>query len=178
MAFPSEFSSIDEFEKLYAWTRLSLDQFHKSVLDGTLTASISDFVGLTPNEVNEHFRSLTDELENAYILKLVAASEGIFRKDFFDKVRKGKRSGTSLKDIFLKLHLRHGDKIKFEEHIIKSWKRHGNLGVPSVLSELKVAFKFRHWIAHGKYWVFEGNKLEFQETLIIVNDALKECQLI
>jgi len=43
-------------------------------------------------------------------------------------------------------------KVRFEEDILDTWSEH-RPEIRSDLGRLKGAMKYRHWLAHGRYWV-------------------------
>jgi mRNA-degrading endonuclease RelE of RelBE toxin-antitoxin system len=50
-------------------------------------------------------------------------------------------------------------RVDFKEHILDTWSKH-NPGNP-LLNELNSLFLYRHWIAHGRYWLPKINTLKY-----------------
>jgi hypothetical protein len=43
------------------------------------------------------------------------------------------------------------ERVLLEDDIFKAWKQYTDVR-KQILSDLKAAFKFRQWLAHGRYW--------------------------
>ena len=54
-----------------------------------------------------------------------------------------------------------GNRASLEDEILEAWRDHAD-GARQVVSELRGAFKYRHWLAHGRYWVPKlGRKFDY-----------------
>lgn len=89
------------------------------------------------------------ELEYTSSLSLLACVEATLRVDYNQRVSARGRSALSraLRDI----HRKKGEYARLEDDILGAWKEHSTIGKP-VISALIRAFKYRHWLAHGRYW--------------------------
>jgi hypothetical protein len=48
-----------------------------------------------------------------------------------------------------------------------------------IIGELRGAFKFRHWLAHGRYWKPKfGRRYDFNDIYTIADIALKHFDLL
>ncbi len=77
----------------YIHTRLALTHLERVIKihpGSTLKNELQDFLGMTENEAKQYFQKLQDELETAYVFKIVSAMEAIFRQDFNKRVCKQK----------------------------------------------------------------------------------------
>ena len=92
--------------------------------------------------------SYLKELDYSASLKLLTSIEASFRIDFGERVYTRKRDPFSR--ALRELHKTKGNKASLEDDIFETWKMHTDYG--RIISELKGAFKFRHWLAHGRYW--------------------------
>lgn len=171
--------------ELYAWyqtTNTCLFEKRDRVATA-LTVSGSmlndpDFIGMTLSEIRQKFARLESELELAYILKIVASAEARFKQDFIERAKKGKRGRVAtLADIFKKLLSEKAGFVKLEEDIVEAWRHHHSTANPQVLSQFKGLLKQRHWIAHGRYWPYQGQRYSIDDSFIIVRDTLAECKL-
>jgi hypothetical protein len=89
--------------------------------------------------------SLVTLHQKAILTRLEAA----FRTDFDQRCRRRKRDAIS-RD-FRVLRKTRGLQIGLETDIFDTWRKHlPELG--GLIGDLRGAFKFRHWLAHGRYW--------------------------
>lgn len=113
-------------------------------------ASLTRFATYTPDELDREYWAHLNELELTSSLSLISAMEAAFRIDFLKRCYQKKKDRLSrvLRD-FYKYYDR---KVPFEEIILESWKKHSD--IPNAfIGTLKTLFKYRHWLAHGRYWV-------------------------
>ena len=47
----------------------------------------------------------------------------------------------------------------FENDILKTWKN--NTKAKDFFNELFFLYKYRHWLAHGRYWILKMNIIKF-----------------
>lgn len=107
------------------------------------------FRGYTSDELAIELRVRIDELSHTSSLSLLATLEAIFRIDYLQRNYKKKKD--SLSKALREIYKNKSTKASLEEDILEAWK--ANTGGSSVLiSELKGAYKYRHWLAHGRYW--------------------------
>lgn len=182
----AEYINILNVEDIYSWYQLTnkglleqRDEVIDSVIHKNADSGPTDieFLGMSLSEIREMFTTLKDELEIAYILKLTAAGEAAFKVDFNNRVKKGKkRRNLTIEDAFKKISTRKSyDQISLEHDIIGTWK----LFLPEIrrfpISYFKGLLKYRHWIAHGRYWPYKGQQYSLDETNLIISGALEEC---
>lgn len=87
-------------------------------------------------------------------LSLLAALEASFRIDY--AIRCEKRHKDPLSVHFREIYKGRGNQAHLEEDIISGWQTY-TPGSNRLLSELRQAVKFRHWLAHGRYWILKAN---------------------
>jgi hypothetical protein len=64
------------------------------------------------------------------------------------------------------IHQQKGERVRFSEDILAVWKR--NIRPNSILAELENAMQYRHWLAHGRYWVAKtGRKYDFRGIMTL-----------
>lgn len=110
----------------------------------------SKFVGYSKDDVRQELNERLIELDRDSAFGILAAIEASFRVDFF--VRCNERWKDELSRSFRNLHKNKGNCVALEEEILKAWKQH----VPTakaLISGIVGAFKYRHWLAHGRCWV-------------------------
>jgi len=63
------------------------------------------------------------------------------------------------------VHKNRKSAVRLDEDILEGWKRHEPLVSSALIGELRGAFKFRHWLAHGRYWVPKlGRRYDFNSV--------------
>jgi len=116
------------------------------------------FVGKTQDEVDRELQSRLDESELRSSFVVLTSLEANFQVDFGFRCRKKLKDDLSRH--FRKLEKERGTKVHLED-ILEGWKAYGGVP-PAEIGEVRGAFKFRHWFAHGRYseWKF-GRKRDF-----------------
>jgi len=119
------------------------------------------FRGLTPDEVVEQKKERIDELSRATSLTILAALEAVFRIDYLQRVRMRKRDSVS--QAFRALYKSKGHEVSLEHDILEIWKKHiqPSRVVSKTIGELKGTLKYRHWLAHGRYWVLKADHTSY-----------------
>jgi len=142
---------------------------HKDDLEKAIKSyfeKYENFPLLTKNEIVNRKKERLRELEINVIFMLLSSIEAWIRIDYEYRVRKRLKDNLSreLRSIdrtFDKIY-----KISIEK-LCDIYKRHTT---GSLFSELKSAFKLRHWIAHGRYWNPKiGKKYDFNEVYQLAN---------
>lgn len=122
--------------------------------------SAARFAGYTSEEIQQEMNSLLEEQDRAASMNLLAALEAAFRVDFLQRCYKKGKDPVSRE--FRKLYASEGIYVSLEEDIFQVWKQKSS--VPSsVISQLKGAFKYRHWLAHGRYWVPKFRQYDYHD---------------
>ena len=100
-------------------------------------------------EVTDYFNSLQKEIEFLFCLNMIASIENRFRMDYI--IRATNRLKDDLSREFRMVYQEKGMNISLEETILESWKkRYPEYKI--YISDYIGALKFRHWLAHGRYW--------------------------
>jgi hypothetical protein len=134
------------------------------------------FAGYEPAEVDRELNARLAELEFASALTLLAAVEAAFRIDYLQRCYRRQRDAVS-RD-FREIYRRKKDKIQLEEDIFDVWKTHTIEGA-KLIGDLKGAFRFRHWLAHGRYWVPKlGQQYDYVTIYAITARALNGFPLL
>jgi hypothetical protein len=90
------------------------------------------------------------EVDRDACLTLLAAIEAAFRLDY--ALRCERRDKQPLSRTFRNLFKTHEYYVSLEEVLLEQWKVH-NPSIRQVIADLRAAFKYRHWLAHGRYWL-------------------------
>jgi hypothetical protein len=106
------------------------------------------FAGKRLDEVRRElgFRINESDFRSAFVV--LTSLEATFWVDFDFRCRK--RLKDSLSTYFRQIEKKR-KRVRLDEDILEGWKRHTS--APSrLISDLRGAFKLRHWLAHGRYW--------------------------
>jgi hypothetical protein len=104
------------------------------------------FVGKTQDEVKRELETRLEESDRRSSFVVLTILEASFRIDF--EARCEKKLEDVLSRHFFQVQER-GRRVRLDEDILEGWKTHGAVP-PAEISELRGAFKFRHWFAHGR----------------------------
>ena len=118
------------------------------------------FAGYTPDEVRNEMNARLEEHERTTSLNLLAALEAAFRIDFLQRCyeRRKDRLSRALRQIYTQQERR----VSLEDDILPAWRQNSSVS-PRVIANLKDAFRYRHWLAHGRYWEPKlGRKYDYQ----------------
>ncbi|MCP4113718.1 MAG: hypothetical protein GY749_50690 [Desulfobacteraceae bacterium] len=107
------------------------------------------FAGYTAADLANELRIRADELGRSSSLSVLAALEAVFRIDYLQRNYKKKKDVLSRKfrDIYKEKNIR----VSLEDDILDAWKENA-YGASQLISDLKGVYKYRHWLAHGRYW--------------------------
>lgn len=120
--------------------------------------SAARFAGYTSEEIRWEMNSLLEEQDRAASMNLLAALEAAFRVDFLQRCYRRRKDPVSRE--FRELYALKGIYVSLEEDIFQVWKRRSSVS-SIVISHLKGAFKYRHWLAHGRYWVPKFGRYDY-----------------
>ena len=121
-----------------------------------------------PTEVTGERRN---EADLSSSLTVLASVEAAFRIDYLQRCyRRGKDPvSRAFRDIY-KAKRQHAS---LEDEIFEVWV--GNSSVPrSIIGKLRGAFRFRHWLAHGRYWTPKlGRRYDFNDVFALADLTLR-----
>ncbi len=121
---------------------------------------IKRFFGYTQAEIQQELQLRIIEQERMSSLELLAALEAIFRLDYLQRGLYSKQK-DQLSKHFRSLYKEKEKRVSLEEDIFEAWKIFGSVK-PELSGDLKGAFKYRHWLAHGRYWTPKtGRKYDY-----------------
>lgn len=144
--------NISEIWDWYLTQEKSLIHYRKQVISAAVTNTNFDiqFIGSTPNDINEYFNNLIEELELLVSFNIVASTEGKIREDFVIRVSKKLKDNISKK--YWKLFKEFEWHVPLDENgILEVWIDIEQ-PIKSKVSLFRGLLKFRHWMAHGRYW--------------------------
>jgi hypothetical protein len=123
------------------------------------------FVAYTPQEVQHELRERLGELDINAAFSTLAALEASFRTDFL--VRCYERKKDVLSRHFRNVYKVRGDRVTLESDILGGWKQHFP-ATKALISQIIGAFRYRHWVAHGRYWMPKlGRRYDFLSVYLL-----------
>jgi hypothetical protein len=118
----------------------------------------SRFLGYSPAEIAAELKERIDETDRRSSLALLVNLERTFRIDY--EYRREKKVKGPLFKAFRAIHKARGKKVRLKDDIFEAWKK-SVVGSKPLIGELRGAFRFRDWLAHGESWELKGNKYSF-----------------
>jgi ribosomal protein S26 len=127
------------------------------------------FVGETPAAVRQRLAERLREYETATCLSILSSIEASLRVDYLQRRYKKKRDPVSR--AFRNLYRAKQSRANLEDEILEVWATYSP--VPrTLISDLRSAFKYRHWLAHGRYWVPKlGRKFDYVVIFALAQKA-------
>jgi len=137
-----------------------------------LTQRDPKFVGYSSAEVQAELDNRLREVDRDSAFGVLAALEASFRIDFLVRCYERRRDALSRR--FRELHRLRPDHISLEEHILEAWKEYVPTAKP-IISQIIGAFKYRHWLAHGRYWEPKlGRRYDFFSVYLLAQRLEQE----
>ncbi|MFM5535472.1 hypothetical protein ACET64_17500 [Aeromonas veronii] len=125
----------------------------------------ADFVGMTVAEVNDLKEARLNESEMTHSLILLAAIEAKIRADANTRHVNRYKDPLSRK---IRALYRDRKNIKLEDHLISA-RTEVEPQNKRFYDELRRALKYRHWLAHGRYWTMP-NAFDFTQIALIISN--------
>jgi len=179
VSFSGEDQELEAIAETYNLLHDSLISYRNSIFDNIKNMEMNvpeKFIGYSTTELEEYFTNEIRELGITMCLNLIASIEAKFRKDYLKRAydRNKDENSAFLRKIY-------GEKNKYaslEEDILEAWK----MLQPSskaLISEYKGVLGFRHWLAHGRYWIAKlGRKYDFFSVYEICYDIKVQIPFI
>jgi hypothetical protein len=108
------------------------------------------FFGLRPEEITAERDARLEETDQRSAFFVLASLEKAFREDY--RCRCKKRMKDDLSRAFRAIYKDREEKVNLERDVFEAWKEN-RPELRQLVGELRDAFRFRHWLAHGRYWV-------------------------
>lgn len=172
--FSGQNRNIEELAFYYHQNVIAITYYKNQILRQTIIPT--EFIGMTSEEVKLHFSNIEKENELAFCFNLIAATEASLRIDY--KIRVSERLKDDLSRDFREIYKEYGDRVSLEDTILEKWKERypqykTNIG------QYKSILKFRHWFAHGRYWIPKiGGKYDSISIYTICDNIVNKLPLI
>jgi len=134
------------------------------------------FLGYAPDEASGELQERLDETDRRSALAILIGLERAFRVDYENRCRK--KMKDSLSRAFRTIHKSRERTVRLGEDIFEAW-RHNVTGSHELIGKLRGAFKYRHWLAHGRYWEPKlGAKYDFFTVYDIAEGVLSTFSFV
>lgn len=165
VGFSLEELSLDEIAIHHRDVKSSLFEF----FSGQSRALMECYVGAKIDEAR--VRSLS-ELDLTSSLSVLSSVEAAIRLDYLRRVYAKRRD--SLSKAMYELHKIKENRVNLEDELLKLWRENSSMP-KSLLNEVVGAFKYRHWLAHGRYWIPKlGRKYDYEVIFEIAQNFTNE----
>lgn len=115
----------------------------------------SQFFGLKETEVQARATAVKQELSHLCSLCVMAYIESLFRIDSYIRVKHKYKGDITSKVKTLLVDKKSIPLVRFED-LLAVWAEEYT-DDSELFRSIKNSFKFRHWIAHGRYWQLDDN---------------------
>lgn len=126
---------------------------------------IALFASNSSSEVAQKLADRVRETDMRSVLAVMARVEAAFRLDYRWR-RKAKKPDA----VSIAFRKHRGTNVRLDEDIWETWRANYPPARPLV-SQLRQVFRFRHWLAHGRYWP-AGHKYDFQTVYGLAQNVL------
>jgi hypothetical protein len=128
------------------------------------------FLGKPRAEVVDELGERIGEIDLSSTLSVLASLEAAFRIDYLQRCYL--RGKDTVSRIFREIYKEKGAQAQLDGDIVETWAGHSD--VPrQIIGDLRGAFRFRHWLAHGRYWIPKlGQKYSFNDVYALANEVV------
>lgn len=137
----------------------------------------ADFIGMSKDEIEETKEGMLKENDITHSLIILTTIEALIRLDADKKYCSKKKNEFSrlIKDIYDKTK---GERIKLEDDLINARMNVDDTNLRRSYNELKKCFKYRHWLAHGRYWDPKRiSEVDFDSIRILILSILNSTTI-
>jgi hypothetical protein len=128
------------------------------------------FLGFRHDEIQTELAARLEETDQRSACFVLTTLEGAFRIDY--ECRCQRRMKDDLSRSFRALYKRQDTRVSLDKEIFEAWRK-TSPGLGRLIGELRGAFRFRHWLAHGRYRLPKlGRKYDFNFVYALADDVL------
>lgn len=146
VSFSYQHQSLVEIAGIHDVARASLIYYH----DPQNPGYSSVFAGLNNSEITGLLAAHLQELDVRSAFGVLASLEAVLRIDYLLRVYRRDKDPISRE--FRAAYALYGPNFRLEDGILEAWKTHYP-PCRTLISSLFGAMNYRHWIAHGRYWL-------------------------
>ncbi|AYZ65196.1 hypothetical protein EGY31_17830 [Burkholderia multivorans] len=113
-----------------------------------------------------------DELDFSSSMSVMAALEAAIRVDYLSRVYERRKDALSrsMRDLYNEK----ANKAKLDRDILQRWADETPVSA-SLVQRVASAFRYRHWLAHGRYWTPKFGREYDYDTLYAIADEFIEA---
>ncbi|MGA2117161.1 MAG: hypothetical protein ABSH56_20665 [Bryobacteraceae bacterium] len=131
---------------------------------------LARFAGYTATEVTHELGERLDEADLTSSLAVLASVEAAFRLITCSAATGGEKTQFRVPSVTYTRPL--------EDEIFEAWVDNSS-GPSSIIGELRGAFRFRHWLAHGRYWTPKlGRRYDFNDVFALAALAMNSLPFL
>jgi hypothetical protein len=163
-------NELNDIYGLYKDTTSALREYFNQILEGDFH-NRPDLPLAQVKHVESLLSARHEKIDQTISLTTLAAIESWFRVDFESRLKKREKSsvGRLFKTMHTKKRAHHRARL---DDIIQAWSQAEPMAKPAVGS-IRSAFKYRDWLADGKYWPPKlGKKYYFHAISQVAEQAL------
>ena len=147
----------------------------KHSLIGGMKQQNQRLLGMSADEVDAYYESILEEVDAQASLFILAATEATLHVDFWTRVDEKRKEPAirAFRNIYKSRSEHNRPRVRVEEDIFDTWAEQ----IPEAKSDIakfKQAFKYRHWLAHGRYWVWKQGRRHDPTGLVRMISSLFE----
>ena len=114
----------------------------------------------TADEVLAKRQLTLQEARVASAMTLLASIEASFRVDYLRRTYAKRKDDLSR--AFRDIYSQKRERASLSDHILQGWRDYSDVA-PNLVGETRSAFRYRDWLAHGRYWVPKlGRQYDFE----------------
>jgi len=161
--FSGEHQTLSEIATQHADLAAALKMYYRSRLP-------MRFAGYSPQELSLELELRLAELSRMSALNVISAIEAAFRMDYLQRCYQRKKDPVS--KAFRALYEASGHRARLEDGILGVWQKNATVP-PSIMEDLKAVLRYRHWLAHGRYWTPRlGRKHDYESVFQLAHAVL------
>ena len=127
------------------------------------------FVLYTEDEILAERDERLYEAGAASAMMVLASIEAAFRVDYLRRCYARYRDRLSRE--FRTLYQEQGARVSLSDDLLEAWKNHGAM-TARLVSDVRSAFGYRHWLAHGRYYVARlGRQYDFASVYNLAREV-------
>ncbi len=162
-------------------TILEVAEYHNDVVDSLklyfseISPNFSTrFFGHSRAEIASELAARVEETNRRSAFFVLTALEAAFKEDYLYRCKK--KAKGELSRAFRAIYRSRKEKPRLDDDIFRTWREKSPELGPRLISNMRGAFHFRHWVAHGRYGE-PGRKYDFDDVYSLAENVLKEFKL-
>ncbi len=159
--------SLPEIAKYYNSVRSAINYYYNNY------QNFDNFLLYSIEELSSEKIKILEELEKSCVFMVLSSLEASFRIDYLQRCRNKYKDPVSKK--FKQVYKKYEERASLEDEIMKIWKDDSKREIKNMLCKLMETFKYRHWLAHGRYWKPKlGSKIYDFSSVYILAEFIYE----